>query len=170
MTGIALTARLVHVVLGAFWVGAILFVAIFLEPSVRETGPESGKVMGALTRRGFMPVMITVGTVTVLTGIYLLWWLSGGFQPGFMGSLSGVLLSTGGLVGILALGVGLFVSRPALLRMGQVMTRVDQAGGPPSEADQALLAGLRNRLRLGARLAGALLLLAVGLMAVGPHV
>ena len=170
MTTLVLTTRLVHVVLGAFWVGAILFVAIFLEPSVRESGPEGGKVMAAVQRRRFMATMITIGTVTILTGLWLLWRLSGGFAAGFMGSTAGILLSTGGLFGILGLAVGLTVQRPAMLEMGRTMTRLAQAGGAPSPEDQAMLERLRRRMRIGIRITATLLLLAAALMALGPHV
>ena len=126
--------------------------------------------MGALTRRGFLPTLIAVGTVTVLTGIYLLWQLSGGFSGAFMGSRGGILLSSGGLAGIIALGVGFFVSRPTLQRMGAIMGRLAAAEGPPSDEDQVELNALRGRLRTAIQIAAVLLLIAVATMALGPHI
>ena len=43
--------RLLHVGLGVFWAGSLLFIALFLEPSVRAALPESGKVMQQLAKR-----------------------------------------------------------------------------------------------------------------------
>ena len=40
--------RILHVVIGAFWVGAVLFIAAFLAPSVRAAGPAGGAVMQQL--------------------------------------------------------------------------------------------------------------------------
>src|ERR687891_465683 len=47
--------RLVHVVFGALWVGMVVFTTFFLAPAVQDTGPDGGKVMAALQRRGISP-------------------------------------------------------------------------------------------------------------------
>ena len=44
--------RLLHIVLGVFWVGAVVFIAFLLFPSVRESGPAGGAVMQRLMGRG----------------------------------------------------------------------------------------------------------------------
>jgi hypothetical protein len=170
MEWIQLLARVAHVVLGAFWVGAVLFAMLYLDPTVREAGPEGGKIMGILQRSGYMRTMILVGTVTVLTGVYLLWLMSGRFSSGFMGSLSGILLSTGGLAGFLALAVGAHVSMPTAKKLGAVGRRVAESGGPPSPDDLDEIGRLQKKLTLALRIVGVLLLVAVVTMAVGPHV
>ncbi len=52
--------RLVHVVFGAVWVGMMAFTVIFLTPAVRDVGPEGGKVMTALQRRGVMLFLLGI--------------------------------------------------------------------------------------------------------------
>ena len=95
-----------------------------LDPAVREAGPEGGKVMGILQRRGWMTSVLWIGTTTVATGLYLLWTMSGHFSRGFMGSRTGILLSVGALAGMIILAIGLGVSRPTARRMGQVAAKV----------------------------------------------
>ena len=54
MDPVFLVMRLLHVCFGVFWVGVIVFAATMLMPSIRDTGPDGGKVMLALLRRGYM--------------------------------------------------------------------------------------------------------------------
>jgi hypothetical protein len=54
MSLLVITLRLLHIVLGAFWVGTLIFFALFLIPSVRDAGPDGAKVMAALQRRRFL--------------------------------------------------------------------------------------------------------------------
>ncbi len=43
--------RLIHIGLGVFWAGAIFFIVLFLEPSVRAAGPDGARVMQGLQQR-----------------------------------------------------------------------------------------------------------------------
>jgi hypothetical protein len=60
MDPILLVLRVVHVVGGVFWAGAILFVVHFLEPAVRDAGPDGARVMQALQKRRYLDVMPVV--------------------------------------------------------------------------------------------------------------
>lgn len=169
MTGLYLSVRVLHVLFGVFWAGAVFFSALFLDPAVREAGPEGGKVMGVLQRRGWMRAALTMGTLTVVTGVYLLWVMSGRFSPGFMGSRPGILLSTGMLAGILTLGIGMGLSMPTAKKVGALSAKLASAGGAPSAEDLAELARLRGRMTLLLRTVAVLLAVAVVTMALGPH-
>jgi hypothetical protein len=164
-----LAIRVVHVVLGAFWVGAVLFAALFLDPVVRELGPVGGRVMGILQRRGYVKTMLAVGVTTVLTGVYLLWRISGGFSADYMGMRAGILLSSGGLAAILALVVGSTVTRPTAAKLGAIASRVAGTGAPPSADDAAQIAVLQRRMTVALRTVAVLLLVALAAMALGPH-
>jgi len=50
MDATLLLARVVHIVGGVFWVGAMIFTSAFLLPAVRDAGPEGGKVVMGLAR------------------------------------------------------------------------------------------------------------------------
>ena len=67
MSPLMVTLRLLHIVLGVFWAGTLIFVATYLVPSVREVGPDGVKVMGAIVRRRFLDVMPAVAAVTIVS-------------------------------------------------------------------------------------------------------
>ena len=62
-----IVGRLIHILAGVFWVGAMVFVTVFLLPAIRETGPDGAKIMAAITRRRFMQVMPVVAILTIVT-------------------------------------------------------------------------------------------------------
>jgi uncharacterized membrane protein len=154
-----IVVRAVHVGLGVFWAGTMLFVATFLDPGVRASGPEGGRVMQALQRRRYLQTMLTVGTLTVLSGLVLYWRMSGGNPPGWMRSRYGMTLSIGALAGIGALGIGWFVSRPTFRRLGALTAT------PPSPDQQAEIQRLHDRLTGAVRWVAVLLSVAVLTMA-----
>jgi uncharacterized membrane protein len=165
-----LVVRVLHVLLGAFWAGAVFFSMLLLDPAIREAGPEGGKVMGILQRRGWMTMMISAGSLTIVTGFYLFWRMSGRFAPAYMGTPGGIMLSIGMLAGILVLAVGVTFSRPTGKRIGELAGRIASAGGPPSAEDAADLARLQGRLALLLKVVATLMLVAVVTMALGPHI
>ncbi len=154
--------RLLHVALGAFWVGTALFVAIFLGPSVRAAGPAGGEVMKRLMARRFSPIILVVAALTVLSGFRLYWRMSGGFDPVWIGTPMGLCYTVGGIAALIALGIGLTVTLPAARRIGVVMQTMQ---GPSPE-----LATLSKRMAIGAQLVATLVAIAVILMAVARYV
>jgi uncharacterized membrane protein len=169
MEAIHLTLRVIHVLFGVFWAGATFMIALFLEPTVREAGPAGGAVMGGMVRRGYTKFISVVALVSVLTGLWLMWRLSGHFSSGFMGSRRGILLSIGMLAGLLALGTGVHMVRKAVTRLAEIGGRVAASGAPPNPEDQAEMARLQGKVRTATRITAVLLLVAVVTMALGPH-
>jgi putative copper export protein len=153
--------RLLHVAVGAFWVGSVLFVAIFLGPSVRAAGPAGGEVMRRLMERRFSPIIIIVAAVTVLSGFRLYWRMSNGFDPVWIGTRMGLCYTAGGIAALIAFGIGLTVTLPAARRLGVVMQTMQ---GPTPE-----LAALSKRMGTGSRWAATFLAIAVILMAVARY-
>jgi uncharacterized membrane protein len=170
MNSLHLVLRVVHVLLAAFWAGSVFLMAIFLVPAVEEAGPAGGTVMQALTRRRMPRILIWTGVLTILTGLYLLWQLSHHFTASFMGSSSGILLSVGALLGIIALFVGVHMSKPAVDKLGALGAKVAGSGAPPTPEDLAQMERLRGRLKLATRLMAAMLAIALVCMALGPHI
>ena len=74
-------ARVLHVCLGVFWVGVMVFIAAFLGPALRDAGPDGAKVFGALLRRRMLDIIPVVALLNILSGLYLYWRVSGGFSP-----------------------------------------------------------------------------------------
>jgi hypothetical protein len=80
--------RLLHILSGAFWYGAIIFVAWFLLPSLGAVGPAAGPVMAQLNQRKLPMAMMGAGFINVASGIWLMFLVSGGALGVWMRSLS----------------------------------------------------------------------------------
>ena len=85
--------RLVHVLCGVFWAGALMFVVTFLEPSIRASGPEGAKVMRALIQRKYLNWIPILAAITILSGLWLMWIVSGGFAGAWFKSGAGMTLT-----------------------------------------------------------------------------
>lgn len=169
--GLQLLLRLVHIVLGVYWVGATFFLVMFLEPSIRAVGPDGGKVMIQIFNRGYLTFIVAIAVLTVVAGIWLLWIWSNGFSPQQMGTPMGIVLSTGGLFGVLALAVGGSVMAPTGRSIWRVATRM------PSVSDEAErnalgaeMGRLTHRMRITGRVVAALMLGAICCMAIARYV
>ncbi len=138
--------RVIHILGGAFWVGAVLVTVFFLFTVVTDLGPVGGQFMGAMVKRGYMTWVPIAAVLTVLSGIDLLRRTSNGFDPVFMGSRMGMALSVGGLAAIIALLLGLLIGRPATMKVGAIMaTAGPMADGPGKQALMAEAGKLRER-------------------------
>ncbi len=167
---LVVTLRLVHVVFGALWVGMAVYTAIFLMPAVQDAGPDGGKVMAALQRRGIMTVLPVLALATLVTGLWLYWRVSAGFQSAYLTSGPGAAFGLGGLASILAYAVGMLTMRPTMMRVTGLSQRL---GAAATEADRARLVTeiqrLRGRASLTGRLVAWLLVFSVSAMAVARY-
>lgn len=165
-----LAMRPLHVVLGTFWVGTLVFNALFLQPAIRDAGPDGAKVAAALMRRRFLDVMPLVAIVTILSGLWLYWHVSGGFQPEFMGSRTGMALGVGAAAAFVAFALGVVVMRPAMLHAAELSKAAAQAAGPDGDARLATAQRLRAKAAAVGRWVAALLTLSVAAMALARYV
>lgn len=162
MNAVVITLRLVHVVCGVYWAGALMFMATLLQPSVADAGPEGGKVMQALIRRRFLDIMPAVAALTILSGLELYRRVSGGFATAWILSRHGMILTIGSVAALIAFTIGMSVLRPAALRVGPLAQSAGQLPeGPEREARLAEVARLRRRSALGGRWVAGLLAVAV---------
>jgi len=163
--------RLLHIVLGAFWVGSLIFISFYLMPSVQELGPDGGKVVQALTRRGIFSVLPVVAILTILAGLGLFWKVSHGHEKEWMASGTGMTLSLGAVAAIVAAFLGIVIARPAAMR-AEALTQaaVQMPEGPARAAQLAEAQRLRARSFGITRLIALLLLATVTCMAVARYV
>src|SRR2546422_8066160 len=64
--------RVIHILSGAFWVGATFFLVGFLQPVVAASGPEGGRLMRRLTsQKRFQMAMPVAAGLTILSGLAL---------------------------------------------------------------------------------------------------
>jgi hypothetical protein len=171
MNGLFLTVRVLHVFVGATWLGVAVFASFFVMPAIKDSGPEGGKVMAALAKRGLVAFIPSIAGLTVLSGIYLYWHFTDGFDPAISGSMGGRVFGAGGLLGLIAAIIGgSVVSRSmkkGLAIMGQVATTTD----PAARASLLEQAGqLRQRAGTAGRIVAVLLTITIMLMALGHYV
>jgi hypothetical protein len=115
--------------------------------------------------------MASLAGTTVLTGIYLFWRFTGGFDPTVSGSPPGRAYGIGGLAGLAAAIIGGAVVGRSAERM---MALVEQAGPMPDGPARAALlekvATLRQRVKRASQIVIVLQVIALTLMAIGHYV
>lgn len=161
MNWLQIVLRLVHIVSGATWVGMVALATFFVAPAISDAGPEGGKVMAALQKRGLLTVMPIVALLTLISGFWLFVRFSGG-QPGVMRSPTGMTFAFGGLSALLAFVIGLVYVRPAMAKAAAL------AQDP--KGDKAEAARIRDRGNAVSVWVARLLFLALGAMAVARYI
>lgn len=165
-----LVMRLLHILSGIFWAGSMIFTARFLLPAMQDAGPDGAKVGVALAKRRFMVVMPIVALVTIVSGSWLYWRVSGGFQDVFMRSGMGVTLGIGALCAIAAFLVGITVVRPAMTRAMALAQSAAQASPADREGMLQTAQALRTRSTAATQLVALLLGLAAAAMALARYI
>lgn len=162
--------RVVHILVGVFWVGSAIFVFLLLQPSAKELGPIGQQFMGHLVEKRKLPVVIlTSALVTILAGILLYWRDSNGFDVDWITSATGLAFTVGGVAAILAFVFGLILVKPAMEQMGSIGQAIAMAGEPPTEAQISEMQRLGARVTLIGQINLLLLIVAVVAMAVARY-
>ena len=162
--------RLLHIVAGVLWVGFAAFLPFYLMPALAEAGPDAGKIMGALQRRGLMTVLPALAGLNMLAGLGLFWAVSGGSAEYFRSPMAHTLI-LGALFAIAAYVLGMRVGRPSILRANAIMQGLSPTAAPEERASAAAEAAkLRQRGSRAAGIAAWLLILASACMAVARYV
>lgn len=170
MNTLQIILRLIHVLGGAFWFGAMVFNAAFLFPAIRDAGPDGGKVVAGVMQRKFAVITPIVAILVILSGLWLLSRASGGFDTLYMKSGAGMAYSIGMAAAIGALIVGLAVTRKAMMRA--MALRQSAAQAAPAERDAQLAAAQVSQARAGAsgNVVAVLLAISAATMAVARYV
>lgn len=161
--------RLVHILCGVYWAGALIFIATMLEPSIRAAGESGAGVMPALVHRRFLTIMPIIAALTILSGIDLMRRDSAGFSSEWFSSPLGATLTVGAALALVAFVIGVGVMRPTVLRMGRLAREAAQTPDGGGEARQAEIAVLRRRSVLSGRAVAALLAATVIAMAIARY-
>jgi hypothetical protein len=167
---LVIVLRFVHVVFGALWVGMMFFSNFFLMPAIQEVGPEGGKVMAAVQRRGLMTVMPILAIGALISGIWLYIRAGAGMPAEFGRSPVGMAYGLGGLAAFVAWVLGMAILRPSMLKA----MALGQSLGPSTSAEerQRIMGEaqrLRGRAAAASRATAYLLLFAVTAMAVARY-
>jgi uncharacterized membrane protein len=163
-------ARLIHILLGVFWAGTLIFNAIFLVPAVRDAGPDGAKVVAGLMRRRLLDITPAAAALTILSGLWLYWRASVGFDSAYMRSPRGITYGIGAVTAITAFGLGVRILRPSMLKAAAITQAVANAPQAERDAQLATAQALRMRAARVGQIVAWLLGFAVAAMAVGRYV
>lgn len=163
-------ARIIHVLGGVIWVGSMFFVSMFLIPSVTEAGPDGAKVMAGMAKRKWMIVVPIIALLTMLSGIWLFWRVSMGFNSAYMSSGPGRTYSLGGTMAIIGFLIGITVTRPAMMKIGRLTASLANASPAERETIMSEVEKTRTRGERWGRVIAFLLIGAATLMALGRYV
>lgn len=165
-----LVVRALHILLAALWVGAIFLMTMFVIPAVRDAGTAGGSFMVALHRRGLHVFMATSAGLTVLSGLWLYWIFTAGFNHDAMLTHGGLAFGIGGLCGLLAAIVGGSVVGRGFKRIVAMSERTAALPEGERAAHVQQITALRQRTGNAAKIVLVLVIAALLLMAVGHYV
>ena len=161
-----ITLRAVHIVAAAFWVGASLSFAFFLEPVAHSLGPAAGGFMTELTEKRRFPIVVAVTSVlAIVAGALLYWRNSSGLEWDWVSTRTGTVFTVGAVAAIVAWLVGFIVLRPGIERTSALSAAAATDGAARDE-----LAQLGRRLRTASLVNAWLIILAALAMAVARYV
>lgn len=134
-----LVLRIVHIFSGVCWVGGIVVLVGFIEPTANATAPASAAFMQHLMfRRRFSQFMTVVPILTVLAGSLMYWRDSAGLNLIWITTPTGMVFTIGAVLGFTTLAVGLLGIKPRADRLGVLAQEIATAGKPtPAQAAQA---------------------------------
>lgn len=161
-----ISLRFVHVVGGILWVGGAVFTAFFFAPAIGDAGPEGGKVMVAMQRRGVMTVLPLLALATLISGFWM-YWLQ---FSGAMSSPIAMAFGTGGALALIAFVIGISVAMPAMRRAAALTASLGSTPEAERAARMAEIQRLRNRGAAVTRFVSFILLAAAAAMAVARYV
>jgi uncharacterized membrane protein len=167
---IMIALRLVHILAGLFWVGAMVILTAFLAPAVRVVGPDASKLMIELMLKRKLRVWLTSAMgLTILSGFLMMWRLDVVTHHAWIRTASGKTFLFGALAALIAGIAGGAVAGPANKRLATLGQSVGAAGGRPTAEQQAEIARLQKRSGVAMRLTVIFLLVAAGAMAVARY-
>lgn len=158
--------RLIHIIGGVFWVGAVFMIAWFLLPANRTTG-QAGLVFmqDVMVRRKFSVYLMTAMGLTILSGLVMYVHMIMITHGAWASTAMGKVLGFGALCGIVGGAIGGSVSKSTGLKMATIGKAIQDSGQPATEAQRAEIDALQTKSQKVMRVVAWLLLLAVAAMA-----
>ncbi len=163
--------RLLHIVGGVFWAGAVMTLAWFVGPSTGVLGAATGKFFQEMMVRRKLSVWIgSAMGLTVLSGLAMYGKYSMVPNSHFASSRTGIVLGIGALFAIIAAAIGGSVAGKTAKGMAEISKHIHAAGAPPTEAQKAQIMAMQARQAKASRTAASLLLVTLVSMAVARYV
>ena len=163
--------RLIHIGFGVFWGGVVIFMPIFLLPTVKALGPEGGKFMQTLMKTKNFLVWINISAaLTIVSGLALYERDSGGFGMSWIHSGMGTMITIGAVAAFAGWVIANIMQKPAATKMMKIGKTIAEAGGPPSTEQQQEIGKQQAKLFMGAQLTAWLIGVSVLTMAIARYV
>jgi uncharacterized membrane protein len=158
--------RTIHIFSGVLWVGSAIFYIFLVKPTVKALGPAGPTFMGYLVTKQRLPLfMNTVALLTILSGIPLFIFVSGGLRIAWITTGPGIGFTIGSLVGIGVFFLGFLMIKPRGERLSEIGKEIAMAGRPPTFEQTAELEKIDQELSQVERLDFVLLTIALFTMA-----
>ena len=162
--------RLLHIITGVFWAGAVFFAVSFLFGSIRDAGPAGNAVARQLIGvRQYPKKIFVIALIAVLSGFALYSQNISISDGAFARSRAGMVYGLGGVASMLTLVLGMIVMTPTSTKMGKLGAAIQAGGGTPTPEQAAELARLQGKMTMGSRIAATLLLFTVVTMAIARY-
>jgi len=156
--------RLVHIISGSFWVGAAIYLAVLLEPSIRSSSAELERQLLRRTSKLNSLWITSAAVLTILSGFALI-----SMTPGrSMSDLGQPGWGTMILIGLLASLAAFFISGfagMATAKLRRAFENSDATRGDITPESEQRLSEYRRRLSSLGYLNAVLVVIAVGSMA-----
>jgi uncharacterized membrane protein len=165
-----LILRILHIGFGIFWAGSVFSFVLFIAKAVKASGPEGGKFMQQLGKTGYPIAVMITAIISILAGILLIAKLSAGFQAAWFTTTYAHILTTGGVLAVIAFIIGFTVNRPAADRINAISSAIAKSGGPPTPEQIQELAALRKKLFTASNIIAVLLAFVVLAMSIFRYV
>jgi hypothetical protein len=134
-------------------------------------GKEGDKLTGALQRLGFVIAMPVIATITLLTGFWLYWRFTAGFNPEISRTHSAMSLGMGAVTGIAAYLIGALIIGRSVTRANALSAQAASAASGPERARLLSTAmALRRRAAVNGKVAAALLIMSVIFMSIANYI
>lgn len=155
--------RILHVLAGIAWGGAVYLFVLYVQPSAAAAGPAGSRFMGELIgKRRMVDGILLLASVTIVAGGFLYWhdWQATGGFADWIESSFGLWMTIGAVSAILAFVIGLLVTRPNVGRMMALGSQIAAGGGEPTPEQGGQMRAIQGRLQAAARTSLALIAVA----------
>ena len=113
-----LTLKLIHIFFGIIWAGGIFIMVLFIMPAAKKLGSDGGKFMQQLAQTNNFLIVLNISAIlTILSGALIFWRISANMDTDWLKSGYGIFLSIGSILALTAYLLGLFVQRPAAMKI-----------------------------------------------------
>lgn len=170
MNSTMIVLRLIHILGGVFWAGSLFFVANFLFPGARASGPAGGAVMQQVMVVRKFPVVAAIASIlTILSGAGMYWHNNTISAGAFARSTPGMAYGIGAITALIAFGVAAGMVGPNGEKLTKLQMAIQSAGKPPTSDQLSAIAGFQARLALGLRIGAMSLGVTVVAMAIARY-